>query len=100
MEQLWLGNLRCAVAHMRCEDYPCCGHGPPPLGDDGGCPDANGCFDCVTCGGKLPKGNHSSICDRCQNNPRMMHPDEPDMWGDPGPDLDYEDHFDHDGYED
>lgn len=22
----------------RCEDYPCCGHGPPPLGDGGGCP--------------------------------------------------------------
>ena len=46
----------------RCEDFPCCGHGPPPLGDDGGCPDAEGRFNCVLCGVKLPKGARSSIC--------------------------------------
>ena len=47
-----------------CEDYPCCGHGPPPLGDGGGCPDEKGRFDCVLCGRKLPRGATSSICDR------------------------------------
>jgi len=46
----------------RCEDYPCCGHGPPPLGDDGGCPDEQGRFDCVLCGRKLAVGASSSIC--------------------------------------
>ena len=50
---------------MRCEDYPCCGHGPPPLGDGGGCPDSEGCFDCVLCGGKLAKDARSSICPDC-----------------------------------
>ena len=50
---------------MRCEDFPCCGHGPPPLGDDGGCPDENGCFNCVLCSATLPKESHSSICDTC-----------------------------------
>lgn len=46
----------------RCEDYPCCGHGPPPLGDGGGCPDEEGRFNCVLCGNKLPKGATSAIC--------------------------------------
>jgi len=53
---------------MRCEDYPCCGHGPPPGGDGGGCPDEQGRFNCVECGRKLPKGASSSICDRCMPN--------------------------------
>lgn len=46
----------------RCEDYPCCGHGPLP---HGGCPDAQGRFDCVECGGKLARGASSSLCQRC-----------------------------------
>jgi len=50
---------------MRCEDYPCCSHGPPPLGDGGGCPDSQGRFNCVDCGRKLPKGNSSSLCNNC-----------------------------------
>ncbi len=52
----------------QCEDYPCCGHGPPPLGDSGGCPDEDGRFDCVTCGAKLPKGASSAICDSCRTS--------------------------------
>ncbi len=50
---------------MRCEDYPCCGHGPAPYGDNGGCPDAEGRFNCVTCGEKMPRGARSAICARC-----------------------------------
>ena len=46
----------------RCEDYPCCGHGPPPQGDGGVCPDEEGRFNCVLCGVKLPRGATSSIC--------------------------------------
>jgi len=49
----------------RCEDYPCCGHGPPPLGDGGGCPDAEGRFNCVECGRKLALSASSSICGNC-----------------------------------
>jgi hypothetical protein len=62
----------------RCEDYPACGHGPPPMGDDGGCPDELGRFDCVTCGAKLPRGNHSSICNRCLNRMEDYRDDERD----------------------
>ncbi len=62
----------------RCEDYPCCGHGPPPLGDDGGCPDEQGRFDCVTCGCKLPKRASSSICNRCMTERQARDPDEQD----------------------
>ncbi len=47
---------------MVCEDYPCCGHGPAPHGDGGGCPDTEGRFRCVLCGRKLPRGAASSIC--------------------------------------
>lgn len=47
---------------MRCEDYPCCGHGPEPWGDGGGCPDERGRFRCVLCGRKLKAGESSSIC--------------------------------------
>ena len=64
----------------RCEDYPCCGHGPPPLGDSGGCPDEEGRFDCVLCSKKMERNVSSSICYDCQRNPRMMYPDDPDMW--------------------
>jgi hypothetical protein len=53
---------------MRCEDYPCCGHGPAPLGDNGGCPDARGRFNCVDCGRKLPVRATSSLCTRCVRN--------------------------------
>lgn len=60
----------------RCEDYPCCGHGPPPMGDDGGCPDEDGCFDCVLCGGKLPRNASSAICDECREARINMDPEE------------------------
>jgi hypothetical protein len=60
----------------RCEDYPCCGHGPPPWGDGGGCPDEDGRFDCVLCGRKLPKGASSSVCDRCKQERAAMDPEE------------------------
>ena len=62
----------------RCEDYPCCGHGPPPMGDGGGCPDEDGCFDCVTCGSKLPRGASSAICNDCRTSRRYLDPDERD----------------------
>lgn len=51
----------------RCEDYPCCGHGPAPLGDGGGCPDADGRFECVGCGALMPKGARSALCQECRN---------------------------------
>lgn len=63
---------------MVCEDYPCCGHGPPPMGDGGGCPDSEGRFDCVTCGRKLPKSASSSICGRCRGEMARRDPDEQD----------------------
>jgi hypothetical protein len=53
----------------RCEDYPCCGHGPPPLGDGGGCPDEEGRFDCAACGTKLPKNHFSALCKACHASP-------------------------------
>ena len=51
---------------MPCEDYPCCGHGPAPHGDGGGCPDAEGRFRCVGCGALLSNGASSALCGRCQ----------------------------------
>ena len=48
---------------MRCEDYPCCGHGP--AGDGGACPDKSGRFPCCECGKKMPKNASSSICAAC-----------------------------------
>lgn len=54
----------------RCEDYPCCGHGPAPYGDGGGCPNADGSFNCATCGGKLPKKSRSAICQDCHRRSR------------------------------
>jgi hypothetical protein len=61
---------------MRCEDFPACGHGPEPYGDDGGCPDEDGCFDCVLCYQKLPKNAPSSICTNCRDSRARMTPDE------------------------
>lgn len=52
----------------RCEDYPCCGHGPPPYGDGGGCPDSEGRFKCVLCHDTLEKNARSSICNGCLTN--------------------------------
>ena len=59
-----------------CEDYPCCGHGPPPMGDGGGCPDSQGRFRCVECGARLPKRARSSICERCLTRRSRMTDDE------------------------
>jgi hypothetical protein len=59
------------VQAVRCEDYPCCGHGPEPYGDGGGCPDSEGRFNCVLCGRKLPKRATSAICARCRNDYSM-----------------------------
>jgi len=66
---------------MRCEDYPCCGHGPAPLGDGGGCPDAEGRFDCCGCGAKLPAGSRSALCDGCHRRHRRE-----DSYDEPGTD--------------
>ena len=56
---------------MRCEDYPCCGHGPPPMGDGGGCPtvtrDGSLRWPCARCGKRLPKKSPSALCAGCQN---------------------------------
>ena len=45
---------------MRCEDFPCCGH------ESGDCPDRNGQFTCVECGGRLSKNNPDSFHARCK----------------------------------
>lgn len=51
----------------RCEDYPACGH------EDGGCPNADGSFNCASCGRKLPKNSSSAVCKRChRRHQRMM----------------------------
>jgi hypothetical protein len=67
---------------MKCEDYPCCGHGPVSTGGDGGgCPDAEGRFNCVLCGAKLEKNAGSSICSPCRKLPSSEHrhfADEPE----------------------
>lgn len=61
---------------MPCEDYPCCGHGPISTGGDGGgCPDSEGRFNCVECGGKLPRDATSSICMPCQRRMRELGDD-------------------------
>lgn len=71
---------------MRCEDFPCCGHQEP----DGSsfCPDEDGRFDCVLCMSKLPKGNSSSICNKCLTSRRFMDPFERECqdrdWNDGG----------------
>ncbi len=51
-----------------CEDYPCCGHGPPPMGDGGGCPTMTASgprWTCCECGTLMPPNASSSICDGC-----------------------------------
>lgn len=72
----------------RCEDFPACGHGPPPMGDGGGCPDEDGRFRCVMgCGTLMPRDARSSICGTCQRDPIVMgDADEPGF--DPGPGYD------------
>lgn len=62
----------------RCEDYPCCGHGPPPQGDGGGCPDEEGRFRCVECGRLMSRGVTSSICGRCRETRARMTESERD----------------------
>ncbi len=66
--------MRVRMVSERCEDYPCCGHGPQPLGDDGGCPivfenmDTKETWEqwpCASCGRPLPQGNKSALCDAC-----------------------------------
>lgn len=54
---------------MACEDYPACGHGPAPYGDGGGCPNADGTWNCAGCGVKLPKKWRSAICQDCRRRP-------------------------------
>ena len=66
---------------MRCEDFPCCGHGPAPYGDGGGCPNENGQFNCVTCGELMPKGAHSAICDECRRTPKGYCDDDGEWYG-------------------
>lgn len=61
----------------RCEDYPCCGHGPQ--GDGGSCPDKSGRFGCVECGKKMPKTASSSICATCQRRLSRQHEDYGDF---------------------
>lgn len=61
---------------MACEDYPCCGHGPESTGGDGGgCPDADGRFNCVLCGDKMKRGQTSAICDGCKLQARARRAD-------------------------
>ncbi len=65
----------------RCEDYPCCGHGPESTGGDGGgCPDEEGRFNCVLCGHKMSRGVTSAICRKCKKpRSRMYSEDQLDM---------------------
>lgn len=60
---------------MKCEDYPCCGHGPEPIGDGGGCPNSEGQFNCCECGATLPKKALSSICQKCLKHMRDNYDD-------------------------
>ncbi len=64
------GSARSSVVSTRCEDYPCCGHGPPPMGDGGGCPvryeDGSERYACVSCGVLMRAGAPSAICGGCR----------------------------------
>jgi len=61
----------------RCEDFPCCGHGPAPLGDGGGCPDERGRFRCLGCGLRYDaQASGSSYCVDCLDDPRTFHDSE------------------------
>ena len=51
---------------MRCEDYPCCGHGTDQHGNPD-CPDSQGRFTCVGCGKRLPKNSPDSYCNKCRH---------------------------------
>lgn len=64
---------------MACEDFPACGHGPAPLGDGGGCPDALGRYKCVLCGKTMPRKHASAICRQCHS--RRARLDSGDMTG-------------------
>lgn len=60
------------VVSTRCEDYPCCGHGPTSQGGDGGgCPvtyaDGTQRWRCATCGKLMEVGAPSAICSECMN---------------------------------
>jgi len=74
LERLLLG----VSMATRCEDYPGCGHGPAPLGDNGGCPDAEGRFACVGCGKLMPRGAHSALCVTCHRRPSWRDEDDDD----------------------
>ena len=61
----------------RCEDFPCCGHGPASTGGDGGgCPDERGRFRCVECGDTLSSSASSSICQPCRKDLAFMSDDD------------------------
>lgn len=64
----------------RCEDYPCCGHGPPPHGDGGGCPevDSHGRerFRCVRCHTLMEPKAPSAICNGCRQRFASMSEEE------------------------
>jgi hypothetical protein len=74
------GRSARSVVSTRCEDYPCCGHGPAPQGDGGGCPttysDGSQTFACCGCGGRLPKNSSSSLCARCLRRSDSLHDDD------------------------
>jgi hypothetical protein len=59
------------LVSTRCEDYPCCGHGPPPMGDGGGCPkryeDGTEVWRCASCGADLKPGASSALCSGCSS---------------------------------
>ena len=74
------------VVSTRCEDYPCCGHGPAPYGDGGGCPvqfdDGTERWPCARCGALMPVGNRSAICDGCHELHRRQEYDDYDPYDD------------------
>lgn len=65
------------VVSTRCEDYPCCGHGPPPQGDGGGCPtrfaDGTERFNCQGCGTMLEARATSALCGACRSGRRQFN---------------------------
>jgi len=79
------GGVEPNIYEGRCEDYPCCGH------EDGGCPNADGSFNCASCGTKLSKNATSSVCQKCMQ--RFLDDegstDNP-MYGGDYPDLEEE----------
>lgn len=70
-------NVR--IVRSSCEDFPCCGHGPPPMGDDGGCPVEYENVDtgetwqqwpCASCRAPLPTNSPSALCVGCLERSR------------------------------